>query len=47
MEKFLVSQRSSDDRFMGGLYTEIVINNYRSLIHDEETFEIFAGMAKI
>ena len=28
MEKFLVSQRSSDDRFMGGLYTEIVINSY-------------------
>ena len=28
MEKFLVSQRSSDDSFSSLLYTEIVINNY-------------------
>ena len=28
IEKFLFSQISSDDRFMGGLYTEIVMNNY-------------------
>ena len=28
MEKFLFSQRSSDDRFMGSLYTEIVMNSY-------------------
>ena len=28
MKKFFVLQRSGDDRFMGGLYTEIVVNNY-------------------
>ena len=46
MEKFLVSQRSSDDRFMGGLNTEIVINNYVSYInhaHDGETLKFVQG----
>ena len=46
----LVSQRSSDYRFMGRLGTEIAMNNYGQHMNDAnygETFEICAGIAKM
>ena len=44
------SQRLSDDRFLGGSYTEIILNNYGQHINDVtdgEIFEICVVIAKI
>ena len=51
-QRFLTAEifLRSDDRFMGGSCTEIILNNYGQHIKDPtdgEIFEIYVGMAKI